>query len=427
MTLLNPILNRVSLILITGLFVMMGCISCDDDKVTLKDPVVRYYGTLMSDTTKTANQVANGIKCVSLTVSWNSFEPTEGVVSENYAQGIEQKIASFKKDSALIVLDFGLHYPPAWMTSLQNCRYINQFGDAYVLTDQPGRNVVNGVFNRVVREKMATYIGRVFERFGAENFFAVRVGGGYWAELHYPDSEFNGKKQCFWGYDDIATGKVTGMLPEGVTPNPVPDWKPGETSPNNESARQFINWYISSLSNYQNFQIATIRQYFDGLLNILYADWGVRPGQIEDAIKTNLDGTAFADFYGQLSKGQAPQQHIEALPYDTNLVAYTTSFNAIHPWSNTENFVNENSKDPKDWSPVHFLSWCAENHNPKLKVWGENSGNNPYMQMKLIFNRIAAFNVMGVMWAFETSLYSGKAEQAQLADFISLINEYKNK
>jgi hypothetical protein len=163
------------------------------------------------------------------------------------------------------------------------------------------------------------------------------------------------------------------------------------------------------------------------LLNILYADWGVRPGQIEDAIKTNLDGTAFADFYGQLSKGQAPQQHIEALPYDTNLVAYTTSFNAIHPWSNTENFVNENSNDPKDWSPVHFLSWCAENHNPKLKVWGENSGNNPYMQMKLIFNRIAAFNVMGVMWAFETSLYSGKAEQAQLADFISLINEYKNK
>ncbi|MDD4490034.1 MAG: hypothetical protein PHD30_05985, partial [Paludibacter sp.] len=133
MTLLSPILNRICLLVITGLFIMMGCISCDDDKVTAKEPVVRYYGTLMSDTTKTANQVANGIKCVSLTVSWNSFEPTEGVISDHYAQGIEQKIASFKKDSALIVLDFGLHYPPAWMTSLQNSRFVNQFGDAYVL------------------------------------------------------------------------------------------------------------------------------------------------------------------------------------------------------------------------------------------------------------------------------------------------------
>ncbi|MDY0083872.1 MAG: hypothetical protein RBR74_11880, partial [Ignavibacteriaceae bacterium] len=395
MNIFNNVLIRVFLAVLLGLLSIIAAVSCDDDVENPLTPKVRYYGTLMSDTLNAASQVEKGIKCVSLTVSWNMFEPQEGVVFEHYAEEIEKKIRKFKKDSALIVLDFGLHYPPGWATSLQNSRYVNQFGDAYVLTDQPGRNVVNGVFNRVVREKMAAYIGRVFERFGAENFFAVRVGGGYWAELHYPDNEFNGKKQCFWGYDDIATGKVTGMLPDGVTPNPVPDWKPGEASPNNESARQFINWYISSLSNYQNFQIATIREYFDGLLNILYADWGARPGQIEDAIKANLDGTAFADFYGQLAKGHAPQQHIEALPQDTNLVAYTTSFNAIHPWSSTENFVNENSKDPKDWSPVHFLSWCAANHNPKLKVWGENSGNNPYMQMKLIFNRIAAFNVMG--------------------------------
>jgi hypothetical protein len=211
------------------------------------------------------------------------------------------------------------------------------------------------------------------------------------------------------------------MLPDGISPNPVLDWKPGQSSANNESARQFIHWYIGALSNYQNFQIATIRQHFNGLLNILYADWSVRPGQIDEAITTNLNGSSFAEFYGQLQKGHAPQQHIQALPDDANLVAYTTSFNSIHPWSHDINFVNEGSSNPKDWSPVHFLSWLANNHNPKLKVWGENSGNNPYAQMQLIFQRIKDYGAMGVMWAFESSLYSSNPDYANLSDFVSLI------
>jgi hypothetical protein len=380
----------------------------------------RYYGTLMSDTSKTANQVAHGINCVSLTVSWNAFEPQEGVVSETYALEIEKKLNSFKRSGANVVLDFGMHYPPGWVTQVPNSRYVNQYGDAYILAES-GRNVVNGVFNKTIREKMASYIGKVFNRFGAENFFAVRVGGGYWAELHYPDNQFNSKSNCYWGYDAIAKNEVPNMLPEGISPNPVSDWKPGQSSANNESARQFINWYIGALSNYQNFQIATIRQHFSGLLNILYADWSVRPGQIEEAIATNLDGSSFAEFYGQLQKGHAPQQHIEALPEDANLVAYTTSFNSVHPWSHDINFVNESSTNPNDWSPVHFISWLANNQNPKLKVWGENSGNNPYSQMQLIFQRINDYGAMGVMWAFESSLYSSNPEYANLSDFISLI------
>lgn len=411
-------------LMLAGKLTLILFLSAFDLDANLQDglynPDLRYHGTLMSDTSRTANQVAQGINCVSLTVSWNAFEPQEGVISETYALEIERKLNSFKRSGANVVLDFGMHYPPGWVTQVPNSRYVNQYGDAYILAES-GRNVVNGVFNKTIREKMAAHIGRVLNRFGAENFFAVRVGGGYWAELHYPDHQFNSKSNCYWGYDAIAKNEVPNMLPEGISPNPVPEWKPGQSSTNNESARQFIHWYIGALSNYQNFQIATIRQHFNGLLNILYADWCVRPGQIDDAIATNLNGSSFAEFYGQLQKGHAPQQHIEALPDDVNLVAYTTSFNSVHPWSHDINFVNEGSSDPKDWSPVHFLSWLANNHNPKLKVWGENSGNNPYSQMQLIFQRIKDYGAMGVMWAFESSLYSSNPSYANLSDFVSLI------
>jgi len=382
-----------------------------------------YFGTLMSNPDRAAGHVASGINTASLTIRWDSFEPQEGVISESYVQQIQQYITKFKNAGSNIVLDFGMHYPPQWVTQVPYCRYVNQFGDAYIVTNDPGRNVLNGVFNQVVRDKMAAYVGRVFSRINPQNFFAIRIGWGHYAELHYPDKNFAGKKNCYWGYDSIATNKVSGYLPAGVQLNPVPNWIPGVASPNNQNARAFIEWYLNSLTNFQTFQISTIRQFFNGYINVLYADWGVRTGHIEEAIAVNLNGTSFSEQYFQLQKGHDHARFIAAIA-DSNVVVFNTCLNSNYPFPMTVSIVDENSTDPKNWSPIHYLSWCIAQHQLPLKLWAENDGNDNYEAMQRSFQRMTTYNLMGIMWAFEHNLYSDDPIYAHLDEYVNLIAEY---
>ncbi len=415
----------------TGLLtyaIVFACvlISCKDEPVIPEVQKYLYFGTLMSDANRSAAQVAKGINTASITIRWDSFEPQEGVISNSYVQIMQENLTKFKQAGARVVLDLGVHYPPVWATQIPNCRYVNQYGEAYAVTDQPGRNVVNGVFNQQVRDKIAAYVDLVFTRFDPDDFFAIRIGWGHFAELQYPDKNYKESKNCYWGYDAITLNQVTGLLPEGVGVNPVPNWKPGMASTNNADARAFIEWYLNALKNYQSFQISTIRKHYDGYINALYADWGVREGQIEEAIAKNLDGTTFTEQYGQLQKGLDFARFIAAIP-DSNVVVYNTCLNSSYPFPMTESIVNENSANPKDWSPIHYEYWCAKKHHLPLKIWAENDGNDNYYAMKLAFERMKKYDLMGIMWAFEFNLYSDDTQYATLNEYVSFINQYQKK
>src|SRR5690606_18425367 len=116
------------------------------------------------------------------------------------------------------------------------------------------------------------------------------------------DASFAGKANCYWAFDPFAQGKKPG-LPAGMTPCPVPGWKPGDASPDHASARAFIHWYLDSLKHYHDWQITTVRKHYAGPLMMLYPSWGIRPGQLDAAIAADLAGTTPAEKNGELQRG----------------------------------------------------------------------------------------------------------------------------
>ncbi len=84
-----------------------------------------------------------------------------------------------------------------------------------------------------------------------------------------------GFKHSYWAFDSDA-----------LRSNPVPAWRPGQASPNDE-ARRFYTWYVESLVGIVNWQHAIIRRYYDGKLLQLFAGIGVRPEGWEPLIADN--------------------------------------------------------------------------------------------------------------------------------------------
>jgi hypothetical protein len=413
-------ITALQLLFVCSIFVS-SCNGKDDDNGIKRGHYL--FGTLMTSPDRAQSQAEMGINCASFTMRWDQFEPSENAVNQTYIDGMKVNLQKLKDAGMNVVLDFGIHYPPIWVTQLPDCRYINQYGDQYIVTTTSGLNTLNGVFNKNVRAKMASYVDKFFEHFEPSDFFAIRIGWGYYAELHYPDKGFNGRTNCYWGFDPIALGQKPELLPEGMETNPVPDWRPGTPSENHTKARQFIEWYLDCLTDFQSWQIKTLRKHYSGYINALYADWGVRPGEIDEAVEGDLNGGSFTEQYGQLNKGYDHGRFIAAIG-DEKVIPFNTCLNSTYPYPMTSSIVDDNGSDPRYWSPIHYVAWCAGKNPLPLRLWAENDGNDTYHGMALSFKRMTRYNLMGIMWAFEHQLYEDNPAYAQIQEYAKMISQY---
>jgi hypothetical protein len=369
---------------------------------------VRSYGVLQSQSQYYASDWKAGIRVRALEIGWDLYEPQDGVWNPNY---IQQKKAEYQQmiDSGFqVVLDFGMQYPPSWIFQYPNSRFVNQYGDAYI--GRPAENGVNAVFNQVMRDRQARYVRQVLADLGA-NFYAVRLGWGYFGELNYPAATYNGHTNSYWAYDAISQGQAAG-LPAGMRPSPVRGWTPGTPSANHADAAAFINWYLDSMKNYHDWQIATVRSVYPGKLMMLYPSWGIRPGQLDAAIAVDLKGSTSPEINGEVQRGFDYARYVGGIA-DSNVVVYGT-------WLNASN-SGDSSSDPVQWSPIHYLAWLAANNPYHLGVWGENAGRNSYTDMQRCFQQVQAYGLGGIMWAFEPDLYSNQF--ATIDQYAALIGQ----
>ncbi len=368
------------------------------------------FGTLQSDPAHASEIYSKGVRLAHVALSWRQYEPTEGSFSSTYISSVQQKLTTFRQNNLSIVLDLGVQYPPDWIFTYPNSRYIDQYGDAYI-PNETGKNVANTVFNQTLRDKQAAYVQRVFSDLGS-NFYAVRLGGGWYGELNYPSNSYNSHTNCYWAFDNIAQGKATG-LPAGMSVDPVIGWIPGAPSTNHASASSFANWYMDSLKNYHDWQIRTVRAYYSGKLAMLYPSWGVRPGQLSAAINVDLNGSTSAEVNGEVQRGFDFARYVAGIT-DPNVIVYTTWIDA--------NYGNDASTNPADWTPAHYLSSLASTNPLHLSVWGENTGRNSYTDMQRSFQKMSAYGLIGLMWAFEPDLYT--TTYATLDQYAGLISQY---
>jgi len=292
----------------------------------------------------------------------------------------------------------------------------NQFGDTFV-SKLSGEDLPNVVFNADIRKRVAAYFAEIFSRLGNDWDF-VRLGCAKFGELNYPQYRFNGHENCYWAYDDLAQGKVPG-LPEGIVPCPLPGWIPGGSSQEHASAKTFIEWYLDCLNNYQEWQIATVRRWYAGDVCMLYGSWGLRPGWLENAVSGDLGGSTSCERNGEIQKGFDWTRMIGSIR-DPRVIVYCTWVDGT---IGNRDIADDNTVDPSRWSPVHWQASLARANPLHLRVWGENTGHNNDEAMRITFERIQRFDLMGVMWAFESELFADPNPEryATFADYSEFI------
>lgn len=365
------------------------------------------YGVLQPRQEYQANAQQAGLKIRTLEIGWNLYEPRESDWSVTYIGEQRTLLARLREAGFLVVLDLGLQNPPDWIWGYSNSQFINQYGTRF--QGGLGVNGLNAIFNQAIRDRQARYIQRVFADLGT-SFYAVRLGGGPNNELMYPPPTYKTNLNSYWAYDDIAQGRTPG-LPPGMRPAPLRDWIPGSPSALHSEAAEFVNWYIESLKNFQDWQIASVRAVYPGKLMVLYPSWGIRPGELAAAITSDLSGITSPELNGEIQRGLDIARFVAGIT-DRNVILYTTWLDAPDDHDLTSNI--------DEWTPAHYLAWLASTHSPSLTVWGENARPGSEALMERCISQVRRHRLGGMLWAFEPDLYSGNyASIQQYARFIA--------
>jgi hypothetical protein len=242
-------------------------------------------------------------------LEWAQAEPVRGHYDEAYLDRIAARITTLRQMGYRIALNTGVQNAPQWLLKLPGARYVDQFGQAYTDSNEP-----NLIFGTGLRYLAQRYLMTVFARLG-DDFSIVRVGGGHWGELTYPfklDPATGRLRNLYYAFDANARTK-----------NPVPSWRPGQPGSTGQAGK-FLSWYLNSLAVYQNWQIIALRKAgFPGRVAVLYPSYGMRAGDFERAVVTNLAGTASPEVNGEVQRGYDAKRQIAALR-DPDVVVYGT-------------------------------------------------------------------------------------------------------
>lgn len=328
-----------------------------------------------------------GIEAKVFSLSWRLYETDNGLWNQTY---INRKMAEYRqiRETGLdVILSIGYHDPPEWIhTTYEASRYVNQYGDPYVSLDEIDGGDLNIVWNPALREIVERYVLHVFNTFGSD-FAAVRMGGGRFGELSYPPAKYQGQDNSYWAFDDNA-----------LASNPVPNWRPGDPAAGDEPAL-FLEWYLDGLVEFQNWQIQMLQTSFAGPLMILYPSWGLRPGDVELALSTGLDGSSPPELNGEVQRGYDFTRQVAALS-EPNLVLTTTWLDAdVYP-------DREYGDDPRFWSPARFLAHLAARSPLRPALFGENTGQGSEADMALSIQRMVENELLGMAWYRESELIS---------------------
>jgi hypothetical protein len=264
------------------------------------------------------------------------------------------------------------------------------------------------VFSQAVRRAAAGYLSLVAARLPLDRFWAVRLTSGGGPEMLYPDGG------TFWAFGEAAlTGD--GLSP-GMTPNPLPGWRPGRPGFDPSQIDRWVNWYVGGLADVTRWQMRTLaRLGFTGYHQVLTPGSGTRPGGLARALQNNLpdDGTTgvgavWDRYYAMLPPGRV-------MAYISSVADLSGGDDEPRP---SDIAIPLTSPVTDSWSATRWITRIARGHG--LPLGGENPGygapaslNAHYtdaspsgmMASALRQARAAGFTVF--YWAHDIQLWDG--------------------
>lgn len=372
-----------------------------------------------------------GVRLVEVGVDWDRFEPAPGRFDQAYIDDLRVRLARCAGAGLGVVLTPGFQYAPAWVLDLPDGRYLDQHGNA------SHAQVPNYVFSASVRDAAQRYLDRFAAEFPLDRFAAVRVGTSEAGELGYPSRQLGTDR--YWAFDDAALSG-TGLA-AGMTPNPMPDWVPGERAWRGRdldapAVRSWFDWYADSAARTIVWQIGLLRgRGYRGPVHVPLAGRGVLPADLAAATAAALDGTADRD--GSLERGLFYPDQLRTVAAATgtgNVLADVTGVDDATAVAARELDPPQDSCRPTDTSvPLRGAAfvdtwsatrWTVANARAAgLRVVGENPGppatpgnggdeSSDGLAAQLLhapdYARGCGLEVL--MWAFEDDLFSPDSE-----------------
>jgi len=376
-------------------------------------PPSTLFGTLDTQMSTAATEKRDGISVAMFELNWASFEPSEGVFSTSYMVVMRSYLQAFRAAGMRVTLGLGLEDTPSWAFSLPDSRYVNQHGDRSSEADF--------VFSAAVRQAAAAYLARVAADLPLSDFWAIRLTSGGDDEMLYPPGG------TYWAFGNAA---MTGVgLPPTMTPNPFPDWRPGQPGLTATQIDRWVNWYVGGLDNVTNWQIRILSGLgYAGYYQLVTPGSGTRPDDLSAEEQQNLpDGTT--------GVGAVWNRYYALLPDKTNVVAYVSSV-ADESGDDDSCQPGDDSLPPTSsvidsWSATRWISRIAAAEG--LPVAGENTGYSMPVSLDFQYANIGSTGMMAdavrqaisckfqvFYWAHDVNLWDGTVPYALYVGYIAL-------
>jgi hypothetical protein len=216
---------------------------------------------------------------VTIQAYWDRLQTTQGAALVGAeVTALNTQISDARALNLEVILEIALQYPPTWALSAI-AQFKDQSGTSY--SGSSGENVRDWIFTSNGRTQVADYISKVLAAVTNlnTNVDRMRIGGGFFGELHYPRNGAGPNYQV-WAY---GTAPQTGTgLASDQTTCPLPGYVPFyDASRTDAKDAQFLNWYWQSLGNFGLWLIDQHRsQGYQGPLHVLHPGGGVRSNQV---------------------------------------------------------------------------------------------------------------------------------------------------
>ena len=313
-----------------------------------------------------ADAYRRGVRAVLVEASWAAAEPSRGHFDQAYLGKLAAQVSRYRSMGFQVALNYGLMNAPGWLMALPGARYVNQYGTAY--TAGP---LLDLVFDTSLRSFAQAYTDVILRLLGPL-VYMVRVGGGYDGELAYPPPARGEPPNQFWAYGPAARKTA-----------PEPGWRPCSRGLSGR-ARTFLTWYLTSLVDYQQWQIRSVRSVYAGQIAVLYPSVGFTTAEEQQALSDSLCGHTAAEQTGAFARGWGHAQQVSALS-GPGLVVYGT-------WADNPVAIDQLGR------------LAAARHLP---LAGENAGFNGAAAMNRAVQEARAWHLTSFFWIRAPQAYCG--------------------
>lgn len=349
------------------------------------------FGILQAEPEQFEPVRESGVSAVAISVPWSRAEPRRGRMDEEVVEDVRRRLDAAREAGLQVALTPGLQYPPGWVFEAGTAggRFVDQDGREW--HGEVGDDIADGVFDPRVRDAQEDYLLRLGELLRRHEPTGVRLGGLARGELHYPFVDTDGRRDTFWAYGKAAQDRC-----------PVPGFRPGDDD--EEDARVFVDWYLEELSGYGRWQVDVAREAFgdDPRLLVLQPSWGLRPGDVEEAVADGLRGETPGERRGTLTEGLDWERQLPLLAQVPGTAVCTT-------WVDSP----DQGDDPGLISPGRFLAGLAAEAG--LGAWGENTGGNDADDLDRCVALVDELDLEGLFWMSAADL--GEDGNADLDDY----------